>query len=884
MGAEGFGSESFDAQGERVSSGGISGGSGPTRVFGAKKSQDPATLLDVGTDKERLKVMKTIIQRMSAGEDQSEFFPQAVKCVACQSIELRKLVYLYLVRYSDQFPEVALLSISTFQKGLSDPNQLIRASSLRILSSIRIPDIVQIMEIALKQAANDMSPYVRKATAHALPKLFNLAPTEIESVMEILEKLLADRTTMVIGSAILAFEEICPDRLDLLHVHFKKLCNMLIDLDEWGQIAVIHLLVRYCRTQFVDPNLYEEEGDAEANFYGAESEESDTTESDGEGEEGEGKAKKPYMMDPDFRLFLRSMTPLLHSRNAGVVLAVTQAYHHLAPNAEVKLVVAPLVALLSRQRETQFAVLTTIASMVQTRTDVFAKFLREFFVRYNDPLFVKLLKLEILTVLANEANISSILREFQEYVKYPEKKFVTQTIQCIGRCASALSNVTESCLTGLMGLMSHGDEIVVAESVVIIKKLLQLDPGSHTDIIKMMSRLAITIQVPMARASILWIIGEYSEHVPQIAPDVLRQMAKTFAQEENIVKLQIINLAAKLYLTNSKQTKLLCNYVLSLAKYDQNYDIRDRARMVRVVLFTKETRLRKKAKRFFLSEKPAPNFKSTFDDRSRYEVGSMSFLLNQECTGWIPLAEFPEDAPDPTVRQAPEPPTPVSNVPSGLLVSSTDSYSTDSDSDSSSGSSSSGSGSSSSGSSSSGSGSSTDSDSDSDASTNSFDASSTDDEAEKAPAAKVSTVAAELSSGTDSDAINSATSDSEDTGESEEEDEGEQAEGEGEGGEGDSEPKVEEGDASAQDAAAAEIEAQVPQADDEGGDAGEEEEAAVPAVAESPSADVDQKEEGPEIDGNGEAETEVGEEKEAEAQAEDKSSEEGEGEASATDA
>lgn len=62
----------------------------------------------------------------------------------------------------------------------------------------------------------------------------------------------------------------------------------------------------------------------------------------------------------------------------------------------------------------------------------------------------------------------------------------------------------------------------------------------------------------MARASILWLIGEYCEHVPKIAPDVLRKMAKSFTNEEDIVKLQIINLAAKLYLTNSKQVCLSC--------------------------------------------------------------------------------------------------------------------------------------------------------------------------------------------------------------------------------------------------------------------------------------------------------------------------------------
>jgi AP-3 complex subunit beta len=46
-----------------------------------------------------------------------------------------------------------------------------------------------------------------------------------------------------------------------------------------------------------------------------------------------------------------------------------------------------------------------------------------------------------------------------------------------------------------------------------------------------MARLMDTITVPAARASILWLLGEYSELVPTIAPDVLRKMAKTFISE-----------------------------------------------------------------------------------------------------------------------------------------------------------------------------------------------------------------------------------------------------------------------------------------------------------------------------------------------------------------
>jgi AP-3 complex subunit beta len=39
------------------------------------------------------------------------------------------------------------------------------------------------------------------------------------------------------------------------------------------------------------------------------------------------------------------------------------------------------------------------------------------------------------------------------------------------------------------------------------------------------------VTVPTARASILWLIGEYSDRISKLAPDVLRKMAKAFPDE-----------------------------------------------------------------------------------------------------------------------------------------------------------------------------------------------------------------------------------------------------------------------------------------------------------------------------------------------------------------
>ncbi|XP_047245062.1 AP-3 complex subunit beta-2 isoform X2 [Girardinichthys multiradiatus] len=633
------------------------GGGGGSFQSQPLRHDDLKEMLDSNKDSLKLEAMKRIVAMIARGKNASDLFPAVVKNVACKNIEVKKLVYVYLVRYAEEQQDLALLSISTFQRGLKDPNQLIRASALRVLSSIRVTIIVPIMMLAIKEAASDMSPYVRKTAAHAIPKLYSLDPEQKDQLIEVIEKLLADKTTLVAGSVVMAFEEVCPERIDLIHKNYRKLCNLLIDVEEWGQVVIINMLTRYARTQFLNPNvneaLLEEGGGGDKTFYGSdEDEDEDEEEKENKAEAAAMAKRKPYVMDPDHRLLLRNTKPLLQSRNAAVVMAVAQLYFHLAPKAEVGVIAKALVRLLRSHSEVQYVVLQNVATMTIKRRGMFEPYLKSFYIRSTDPTQIKILKLEVLTNLANETNISTILREFQTYIKSMDKDFVAATIQAIGRCATNIGEVRDTCLNGLVQLLSNRDELVVAESVVVIKKLLQMQPEKHSDIIKHMAKLTDNIQVPMARASILWLIGEYCEHVPKIAPDVLRKMAKSFTNEEDIVKLQILNLAAKLYLTNSKQTKLLTQYVLNLAKYDQNYDIRDRARFIRqlIVPTEKSGALSKYAKKLFLALKPAPVLESPFKDRDHFQLGSLSHLLNAKAGGYQELPDWPETAPDPSVR------------------------------------------------------------------------------------------------------------------------------------------------------------------------------------------------------------------------------------------
>lgn len=68
----------------------------------------------------------------------------------------------------------------------------------------------------------------------------------------------------------------------------------------------------------------------------------------------------------------------------------------------------------------------------------------------------------------------------------------------------------------------------------VIKSLLQLKSDDNAEMIKALAKALDKITVPMAKASIVWLMGEYCEKVPDISPDIMRKFTKTFANEVKI--------------------------------------------------------------------------------------------------------------------------------------------------------------------------------------------------------------------------------------------------------------------------------------------------------------------------------------------------------------
>lgn len=581
---------------------------------------------------------------MYRGQKTLPFFSSVVKNVASPNLEIKKLVYIYLIHHAEQEPDLALLSINTIQKSLSDSNPQVRALALKTMSGIRVPVISQIVSLAIKKGTGDMSPYVRRAAAMAIPKCFRLDPNQSPQLTEYLSTLLGDKQYYVAGAAVTAFMEICPERIDLIHEHYRSLVKKVVDMDEWSQLSTLRMMTVYARKCFPKrtQNVKTAEKSANLQDFYAEA-----------GKNGEAR-RVASALDPDLELLLNAIKPLLQSRNAGVVVAVARCYVSIGTPDHIKSAIGPLVALLRGPSDIQQVALYNIVSVCLLQPTDFVQYASHFLVRATDSGSVWELKLEVLTLIFPHAPAhvkSLILNELEHFSRGSDKLLVREAVRAIGRCAQTDPATSPRCMRLLLGQITSLDGTLAAESLTVIRHLIQQDPAAHTGTVVRLAKNLDSATDPQARATIIWLVGEFAglNGEDNIAADVLRILLKGFSDEEEIAKRQIVLLAAKVYLHHLNRVAedlpnkdgeeqaerpppldqaedhpvaRLWNYVLLLVRYDTSYDLRDRTRLFKALLGVPQL-----ATLMLLAPKPAPQAPSPSETRRGFTLGSAALVL-----------------------------------------------------------------------------------------------------------------------------------------------------------------------------------------------------------------------------------------------------------------
>ncbi|MCJ1477653.1 AP-3 complex subunit beta [Lambiella insularis] len=675
---------------------------GSARSFGGRAAirDAPFTqvkrLLDSRHDREILEGLRKVISMMYRSKPCLPYFSSVVKNVASPNIEIKKLVYIYLLHYAESEPDLALLSINTIQKSLTDQNPQVRAMALRVMSGIRVPVISQIVSLAIKRGCGDMSPHVRKAAALAIPKCYKLDPNTLPQLLDYLSTLLGDKQYYVVGFAVTAFLEVCPDRIDLIHKHYRSLVRKLVDMDEWGQLALIRLMTIYARKCFPQRSTRAKSHEAQG-FY------DDEVSQEGTDRPGE----EIQLLDPDLELFLKACKPLLQSRNSAVVVAVVRAFLNLGTPDYLDSAVGPLVALLRSPQDLQEVVLYNVVSVCLLRPASFVPYTSHFLVRSSDTSNIWQLKIEILTLVFPHSDAQMkglILSELEHFTKTSKVDLVRESVRAIGRCAQSDTRTSKRCLNLLLRQTSSEDGNLVAEALTVVRHLIQQDPSAHTTTVVRLAKNLDTMINPEARTSIIWLVGEFAGigGEDNIAPDVLRILVQGFADESEPAKLQIILLAAKVYVhhlnrthkapldTNNFETTgeisnevsaidendsqkndaavrlpptepehpiaILWRYILLLARYDTSYDLRDRTRVYKALLSDPSSI--QLASLILLAPKPVPQAPSPSEGRRGWLLGSASLVVGEEAgpnglSGYENLPQWVEagEEPDPRLRE-----------------------------------------------------------------------------------------------------------------------------------------------------------------------------------------------------------------------------------------
>lgn len=513
--------------------------------------------------------VKKVIAAMTVGKDVSMLFTDVLNCIQTGNIELKKLVYLYLINYAKSQPDLAILAVNTFVKDTQDPNPLIRALAVRTMGCIRVDKIVEYLCEPLRKCLKDEDPYVRKTAAVCVAKLYDINGELVEDqgFLDMVYDLLGDSNPMVVSNAVAALAEISETSETAQRVFqintstLQKMLAALNECTEWGQVFILDSLALY------NP---------------ADSREAES--------------------------IIERVTPRLQHANSAVVLSAIKVmikYMDLITSQDTlkalyKKMAPPLVTLLSSEPEIQYVSLRNINLIVQKRPTILAHEIKVFFCKYNDPIYVKMEKLEIMIKLASERNVDQVLMELKEYSTEVDVEFVRRAVRAIGRCAIKLERAAERCINVLLELIQTKVNYVVQEAVIVIKDIFRKFPNRYESIIGTLCENLDTLDEPEAKASMIWIIGEYAERIDN-ADELLEGFLESFEEETPMVQLQMLTATVKLFLKRPADTQKMVQDVLTLATQDSdNPDLRDRGYIYWRLLSTDP----EAAKQVVLAEKP----------------------------------------------------------------------------------------------------------------------------------------------------------------------------------------------------------------------------------------------------------------------------------------
>ncbi|KAA8571008.1 hypothetical protein EYC84_000376 [Monilinia fructicola] len=515
----------------------MSSGGGDAKLFARGKVAELRTELNSGGKKDKnhaakkIALKKIVANMTMSNNDMVALFPDIVGCMQIPSLEIKKMCFLFLVNYARMKPDVAVKALPTLQEDMNDSNPLVRALALRTMSYIHVRDFVEATVPPTKQLLRDADPYVRKTAAFCVAKLYDHDRHLVEGsdLIDRLNSMLRDDNPTVVASALASLMDI-----------WERNGSNSPDCSEWGQTYILEALMSYVPQESSEALLLAER-----------------------------------------------ISPRLSHSNSAVVLTCIRVVLYLMNyindqkqiSALCRKLSPPLVTLLAKGPEVQYLALRNALLILQRRPEVLRNDIRVFFCKYNDPIYVKVTKLELIFMLANERNIQEVLTELREYATEIDVHFVRKSVRAIGKLAIKIEPAARQCINTLLELVATKVTYIVQEATVVIRNIFRKYPNQYESIIGTLCENLDSLDEPEAKAAMIWVIGQYASRIEN-SDVLLEDFLYSFADEPVEVQLALLTATVKLFIQRPTKGQELVPKVLKWATEDtDNPDLRDRGYM-----------------------------------------------------------------------------------------------------------------------------------------------------------------------------------------------------------------------------------------------------------------------------------------------------------------
>ena len=524
---------------------------GGTKYFQNRNPEDAELqegLNSLKLEKQR-DAMKQIIASMTIGKDVSKLFPDVVKIIRTKNIELKKLIYLYLINYAKIKPDLIFLAVAAFHSDAKEgATPLIRGLAIRTMGCIQVPEVVTYLCETLTWCFRDKDPYVRKIAALCVPKLYITSPQLVREngFLNTLHECLKDDNPIVVANAMQALNEITllsgANQLKLKSKNLKHILDSLANASEWGQVAILDALILY-------------------------------------------NPKKASHAEE----VIEGVLPRLSHANPGVVMSAIKVILKFMDQIDnidkvrnyCKKLSNSLMSVLMSYPEIQYVLLRSLHAIVQKRPMLLDKDFKYFFVQYNDPIYVKLEKVDILYKLCDNKNFEVIIKEFTSYaLTETNSELIHKSVKYIGCVGYKFEKSLDICVESLGKIIDNNNDEAICESIIVSRDLMRKYKGRALELInKLNVELINSLSDQNAKCAALYILGDFCTMIPK-STEMITYFVENFSNVEysSKVKLQILNAGVKNFVNKPDESEEIVKLCLQKgAEESENPDIRDRA-------------------------------------------------------------------------------------------------------------------------------------------------------------------------------------------------------------------------------------------------------------------------------------------------------------------